>query len=93
MPLLYKGESPFIANAASIKDSARWTRKHASLFDVGHMCSLKWTGKDATAFLESVTVADIQGERARAPADHIGCPTPVLCGSFVWAFIPVASVA
>jgi len=61
MPLLYKGDSPFIAGAASIKDSAVWTRTNASMFDVGHMCSLRWTGKDAIDFLESVTVADIHG--------------------------------
>ena len=31
----------------------------ASLFDVGHMGQIKWHGKDAAAFLERVTVADV----------------------------------
>ena len=61
MPLLYKSDSPFVAGASSIKDSTVWTRTGASLFDVGHMCSLKWTGNDAADFLERVTVADVHG--------------------------------
>jgi glycine cleavage system aminomethyltransferase T len=61
MPLLYKSDSPFVAGASSIKDSTVWTRTGASLFDVGHMCSLRWTGKDAADFLERVTVADVHG--------------------------------
>lgn len=32
----------------------------ASLFDVSHMGSLRITGKDRVAFLESVTVGDVQ---------------------------------
>jgi glycine cleavage system aminomethyltransferase T len=36
-------------------------RGKAGLFDVSHMCSIRWRGKDAIAFLESVTVADIEG--------------------------------
>lgn len=31
----------------------------ASLFDVGHMGQLRWTGRDRAAFLESVVVADV----------------------------------
>lgn len=31
----------------------------ASLFDVSHMGQIKWSGKDAGAFLERVTVADL----------------------------------
>lgn len=33
----------------------------ASLFDVGHMGQLVWTGRDRAAFLESVCVADVRG--------------------------------
>jgi len=33
----------------------------ASLFDVSHMCSIRWSGKDAAAFLEHVTVCDVEG--------------------------------
>ena len=33
----------------------------ASLFDVGHMGQLRWTGKDRVAFLERVSVADVAG--------------------------------
>lgn len=50
-----------MTGASSIIDSCKWTRTNASLFDVSHMCSIKWTGKDADAFLERVTVADIAG--------------------------------
>jgi len=45
----------------SIIDSTRWTRESASLFDVSHMCSVRWTGKDAYAFVERVTTADVRG--------------------------------
>ncbi len=36
-------------------------RSAAGLFDVSHMCSLRWRGKDAIKFVESVTVADVHG--------------------------------
>jgi len=45
----------------SIIESTKWTRESASLFDVSHMCSIRWTGKDAMAFVESVTTADVKG--------------------------------
>jgi len=61
MPVLYKSESNAVQGAATIVQSTQWTRDSASLFDVSHMCSLKWTGKDAAAFLERVTVGDISG--------------------------------
>ena len=32
----------------------------ASLFDVGHMGQIWWTGKDAAAFLETIVVGDMQ---------------------------------
>mmetsp|Transcript_28532 Transcript_28532/g.51629 ORF Transcript_28532/g.51629 Transcript_28532/m.51629 type:complete len:416 (-) Transcript_28532:43-1290(-) len=59
MPVQYhrKG-SP---HALSIIDSTKWTRESASLFDVSHMCSIRWTGKDAIDFVERVTTADVHG--------------------------------
>lgn len=32
----------------------------ASLFDVSHMCQLRWKGRDRIKFLERMTVADLQ---------------------------------
>eukprot|EP00040_Diaphanoeca_grandis_P022883 m.123695 g.123695 ORF g.123695 m.123695 type:complete len:414 (+) comp29006_c0_seq1:31-1272(+) len=61
MPVQYKSDASVVQGAESIIDSTLWTRSSASLFDVSHMCSLKWTGKDAAAFLEHVTVGDIAG--------------------------------
>jgi len=59
MPVQYikKGE----LHSLSIIDSTKWTRESASLFDVSHMCSIRWTGKDAIAFVERVTTADVAG--------------------------------
>jgi aminomethyltransferase len=34
---------------------------HAGLFDVSHMGQIKWYGKDAVQFLESMVVGDIAG--------------------------------
>merc|ERR1719223_1075543 len=45
----------------SIIDSTKWTRESVSLFDVSHMCSIRWTGKDAIDFVERVTTADVHG--------------------------------
>jgi len=61
LPVTYKGDSELIAGAASIIDSTKWTRTEASLFDVSHMCSIRCSGKDAAAFLEHVTVCDVEG--------------------------------
>ncbi|CAD7925484.1 unnamed protein product [Amoebophrya sp. A25] len=47
-------------HALSIVDSVKWTRESCSLFDVSHMCSLSWHGRDATEFLETMCVADVQ---------------------------------
>ena len=33
----------------------------ASVFDVGHMGQIKWTGADRAAFLEKCVVGDIKG--------------------------------
>lgn len=57
MPVQYKKGH----HALSIIDSTKWTRENASLFDVSHMCSVRWTGKDAYDFVEKVTTADIHG--------------------------------
>jgi aminomethyltransferase len=57
MPVQYK-KGP---HALSIIDSTKWTRESASLFDVSHMCSVRWTGKDAYDFVEKVTTIDVHG--------------------------------
>jgi len=57
MPVQYvKGD-----RSLSIIESTKWTRESASLFDVSHMCSIRWTGKDAFDFVERVTTADVKG--------------------------------
>jgi len=59
MPVQYtKAGAP---HTLSIIDSTKWTRESASLFDVSHMCSIRWTGKDASDFVERVTTADVKG--------------------------------
>jgi len=57
MPVQYKTGH----HKLSIIDSTKWTRESASLFDVSHMCSLRWTGKDAYDFVEKVTTIDVHG--------------------------------
>lgn len=59
MPVQYtKAGHP---HTLSIIESVKWTRESASLFDVSHMCSLRWTGKNAFDFVETVTTADVHG--------------------------------
>merc|ERR1719203_645634 len=59
MPVQYtKKGSP---HSLSIIESTKWTRESASLFDVSHMCTVRWTGKDAIDFVERVTTADVRG--------------------------------
>ena len=42
-------------------------RTHAGIFDVSHMGQVSIKGKDAAAFLEKMTVADVQGlEKGKA---------------------------
>ncbi|KAK9472398.1 uncharacterized protein V1510DRAFT_365676 [Dipodascopsis tothii] len=53
MPLWYAGQSHI--------DSHKWVRTHAGLFDVSHMCQHRFSGRDATAFLEKVTPSDLAG--------------------------------
>lgn len=57
MPVQYVDKSN--PHCLSIIDSTKWTRTNASLFDVSHMCSIRWTGKDAYDFVERVTTADV----------------------------------
>eukprot|EP01026_Neomeris_dumetosa_P039151 TRINITY_DN3206_c1_g1_i1.p1 TRINITY_DN3206_c1_g1~~TRINITY_DN3206_c1_g1_i1.p1 ORF type:complete len:403 (-),score=44.79 TRINITY_DN3206_c1_g1_i1:156-1364(-) len=45
---------------AGVMESAAHCRKHASLFDVSHMCGITFKGKDALSFLESLVVGDIK---------------------------------
>lgn len=59
MPVEYKKAG--CPHSLSIIESTKWTRESASLFDVSHMCTIRWTGKDAIKFVESVTTADIAG--------------------------------
>jgi len=59
MPVQYVGKD--LPHALSIIDSTKWTRESASLFDVSHMCSVRWTGKNAFDFVEHVTTADVYG--------------------------------
>eukprot|EP00418_Pyrodinium_bahamense_P055623 CAMPEP_0179187200 /NCGR_PEP_ID=MMETSP0796-20121207/92884_1 /TAXON_ID=73915 /ORGANISM="Pyrodinium bahamense, Strain pbaha01" /LENGTH=424 /DNA_ID=CAMNT_0020891257 /DNA_START=91 /DNA_END=1365 /DNA_ORIENTATION=- len=59
MPVQYTKSGA--AHSLSIIESTKWTRESASLFDVSHMCSVRWTGKDAIDFVERVTTADIHG--------------------------------
>eukprot|EP01091_Cochliopodium_minus_P007308 TRINITY_DN17207_c0_g1_i1.p1 TRINITY_DN17207_c0_g1~~TRINITY_DN17207_c0_g1_i1.p1 ORF type:complete len:400 (-),score=137.08 TRINITY_DN17207_c0_g1_i1:73-1272(-) len=51
MPVQYEGKG--------IIDSHLHTRQNASLFDVSHMCQLRFTGKDRVQFLEKLVVGSI----------------------------------
>ena len=42
-------------------EATQHCRSEASLFDVSHMLGSSVRGKDATAFLESLVVADLKG--------------------------------
>lgn len=53
MPILYKNQS--------IKSEHLHTRENASVFDVSHMMQTIIHGKDRIKFIESLTVADIEG--------------------------------
>ncbi|CAG2109968.1 unnamed protein product [Medioppia subpectinata] len=52
---------PVLYNDLSINDSHIHTRQSSSLFDVSHMLQMQVRGKDRIEFMESLTVADIQG--------------------------------
>ena len=51
MPLEYKDQSH--------SESHKWTREHASLFDVSHMVQHKMSGELAEEFLSTITPADL----------------------------------
>jgi len=76
MPVQYEGKDN--PHALSIIESCNWTRTNASMFDVSHMCSIFWRGKDAAKFLEKVTVLDVadlpknQGSLSVIPAETGG---------------------
>ncbi|RFU35929.1 hypothetical protein B7463_g321, partial [Scytalidium lignicola] len=57
---------PVQYSSLSIGDSHRFTRSHASLFDVSHMVQHHFSGPGATAFLERVTPAALK----TLPAHH-----------------------
>ncbi|CAE8712471.1 unnamed protein product [Polarella glacialis] len=79
MPVQYhKKGSP---HALSIIDSTKWTREGASLFDVSHMCSIRWTGKNAIDFVERVTTADVRGFVVVQTASLMGYMADQACPS------------
>ena len=47
-------------SSLSIKDSHLHTRAHCSIFDVSHMLQTRVWGRDRVAFMESLTVADVE---------------------------------
>ncbi|KAH8808256.1 aminomethyltransferase-like protein [Xylogone sp. PMI_703] len=51
---------PVQYSSLSIGDSHRFTRTHASLFDVSHMVQHHFSGPGATAFLEKITPAGLK---------------------------------
>lgn len=53
MPIVYKDQT--------IKSEHMQTRERASVFDVSHMMQVFLRGKDRHKFIESLTVADIEG--------------------------------
>lgn len=59
MPVLYSDQS--------IIQSHLHTRSNCSIFDVSHMMQSRITGKDSVKFIESMVVADIQGNRLSQP--------------------------
>jgi aminomethyltransferase len=54
LPVLYEGAGVMKEHLHTRTDNA------CSLFDVSHMGQIKWSGSDAVAFLEKVTVGDIK---------------------------------
>ena len=66
LPASMISQQPFLP---LFKHTHTHTHTHTGLFDVSHMCSLRWRGKDAIKFVESVTVADVQGMPMHTGAD------------------------
>lgn len=62
---------PVQYSSLSVGDSHRFTRTHASLFDVGHMVQHHFSGPGATAFLERITPASLKN----LPPHHSGLST------------------
>ncbi|KAI1208889.1 glycine cleavage system T protein [Annulohypoxylon truncatum] len=54
-------QMPVIYSDQSVSESHLWTRKSCSLFDVGHMVQHRFRGAGATAFLQRVTPAGVEG--------------------------------
>ncbi|KAI1005528.1 Aminomethyltransferase [Podosphaera aphanis] len=52
---------PVQYSSSSVTESHKFTRTHASLFDVSHMVQHSFSGPGVNAFLERVTPADIKG--------------------------------
>lgn len=52
---------PVQYTSLSVSESHKFTRTHASLFDVSHMVQRIFSGPGAAAFLERVTPSDLQG--------------------------------
>src|SRR5688572_27831182 len=55
---------PVQYSSLSLAESHHFTRKHASLFDVSHMVQHIFKGKDAAAFLETITPSDWKDQGA-----------------------------
>jgi len=51
---------PVLYDSLAISASHKHTRTNASIFDVSHMLQTKIYGKDKTAFIESLVVADVK---------------------------------
>jgi len=52
---------PVQYTSLGISASHQHTRTNCSLFDVSHMLQTRVTGKDRVAFIEGITVADVEG--------------------------------
>lgn len=61
-------EMPVQYESLGVLASHFWTRKNASLFDVSHMLQTSWTGKDASRFLSSLVVGDVESLPVSASA-------------------------
>jgi aminomethyltransferase len=55
LPVLYKKDN------GGVLAEHHQTRERAGLFDVSHMGQIKWHGKDAADFIETLVVGDIKG--------------------------------
>lgn len=53
-------QMPVQYSALSVSESHKFTRTHASLFDVSHMVQRIFSGPGATAFLQSITPSNLE---------------------------------